>query len=209
MEDSKILEYCIEYSQRESELLRQLRRETHLKTMQPHMISGPLQGQLLTMLVRMIKPKNVLEVGTFTGYASICLANGLGADGMLYTIEIDPELEYFHKKFFPMSKVANHIKTYLGDSNDLIPKMKVKFDFAFIDAGKKDYMSQYAIVLEKMNTGGIILADNVLWKGKVAYEEKDKITKIIDDFNHMVVNDPRVENVILPIRDGINLIVKK
>ena len=172
------------------------------------MISGPLQGEILRTIVRMQRPKMALEIGTFTGYGSICIAEGLAADGKLLTIEKDEELSYFHDKFFPLSPHGAKIKSIIGDSNDILPPMNEKFDFIFLDAGKKDYETHYEVLVEKMNSGAIMLADNVLWKAKVLDIEQDKMTTHLHVFNKIVSNDKRVRNVILPIRDGINLIMK-
>ncbi len=209
MNFEKINEYCIENSTGELPLLKELRRETYLKTTRPGMISGPIQGQLLTLLVRMLKPKKVLEIGTFTGYASICIAEGLDEHGTLTSIEMDEELSYFHEKYFRLYSHGDKIRVLLGDANQILKNLQDNFDLAFIDAGKKDYLSQYEIVLNRMPSGGVILADNVLWKGKVVEQKKDSMTQNLHDFNQHVLNDDRVINLILPFRDGINMIIKR
>ncbi|WP_235296560.1 O-methyltransferase [Portibacter marinus] len=198
--------YCIQNSSEEAQYLRELRRETHLKTLRPQMLSGPLQGQLLKMLVQLFKPKNILEIGTFTGYATLCMASGLGLGAKIYTLELEEEYAYFHHKYFVLSGLSEHIECIYGDANAFVENTDLAFDFVFMDAGKKDYQSQFDLLLNKMNSGGMILADNVLWKGRVLEEKKDKMTSQIDEFNAYVQQHEAVENVILPIRDGINLI---
>lgn len=203
----KIYDYCVANSNLQDELLEELSRETYLKALSPHMVSGPLQGQLLTLVTRMIRPRNALEIGTFTGYASICIAKGLPFSGHLTTIEIEEELSVFHEKYFPMSGLNSQISCLYGDANTILPDLDIIFDFVFMDAGKKDYLAQYELLLSKMKSGGVILADNVLWKGRVLEENPDKMTQYILAFNEMVRNDDRVDNMILPIRDGIHLII--
>ena len=205
---SKIDAYCEAHTTPQSELLYQLERETYLKTLAPQMASGHLQGQLLTMLCQLIQPKIAVEIGTFTGYAAICIAQGLPIDGELHTIEINEELEYISKKYFQQSGLTNKIKTYLGDAKNIVPTLPYPFDFVFIDAGKKDYAPHFDLVIDKVNAGGIILADNVLWSGKVAEKKLDKATKILHHFNEKIQQDKRVENVLLPIRDGLMVIRK-
>ncbi len=208
MINEKIYDYCVQFSTPESSLLHELRRETFLKTLNPHMISGELQGQILTMLVKMLKPKTALEIGTFTGYASLCIAEGMQERCTLYTIEKELELVYFHEKYFNLSDHGDKIKTLYGDANSILNEMNEKFDFVFMDAGKKDYSKQFELIIEKMNSGAVILADNVLWKSKVLEKDMDKMTQYIHEFNQMILEDHRVSNVILPIRDGINVIMK-
>lgn len=204
MED--IYEYCIESSSPEPGYLKALRRETFLKTLRPHMVSGPLQGKLLEFLVAFCRPTKILEIGTFTGYATLCMAAGLKGDGKIYSVEIEEELQYFHKKYFPQSGLQDRIEMIYGDANDFLRKTDLIFDFVFMDAGKKDYKNQLNLLLKRMKSGGIIIADNVLWKGKVLDKEPDKMTEHIHSFNQFVKKDTRVENLILPIRDGINVI---
>lgn len=206
---SKIDAYCEAHTTPQSELLYQLERETYLKTLAPQMASGHLQGQLLTMLCQLIQPKIALEIGTFTGYAALCIARGLPEDGRLHTIEVNEEIEYISSKYIQQSGFAPRIKTYLGDAKDIVPTLPYPFDFVFIDAGKKDYANHFDLVIDKVSSGGIILADNVLWSGKVAEHKLDKATKVLHDFNEKIQQDERVENVLLPIRDGLMVIRKK
>ncbi|WP_194974195.1 O-methyltransferase [Aquiflexum lacus] len=204
----KLLAYCEDHSSGEDELLRHISRETHAKVLMPRMLSGHLQGKTLEMLVKMLNPQVILEIGTFTGYSGICMARGLGENGRLITLDINEELEDMVREFFETSGLASKIDYRIGNAMDIIPKIDEKFDMVFIDADKANYINYYNLVVEKMNQGGIILADNVLWSGKVISEEGEKIdkdTQIILDYNKMVQNDPRVENVLLPIRDGLML----
>lgn len=208
MLNEELYTYCTKYSTGESALLSEIRRQTFLRTLRPQMLSGPLQGQLLTMLVGLFGVKSVLEIGTFTGYASICLADGLGKDGKVHTIEMNQEFSWFHDRYFPQSGFGDQIICHYGDANEVIPMLEEKFDLVFMDAGKKDYKSQLDLLINKMKQGGIILADNVLWKERVLdpTEEQDKMTSYLHDFNSYVHQHPKLKNVILPIRDGINLI---
>ena len=204
-----LLDYCEAHTSPPSDILCQLERETHLKTLAPQMMSGPLQGRLLSMLSRIKQPNAVLEVGTFTGYAALCMAEGLAPHGMLHTIEINPELEYLIRKYISKAGMDEKIHLYIGDAAEVIPKLNLRFDLAFIDAGKLDYAHHYELVVEKMKPGGIILADNVLWSGKVAQKKFDKDTEGIRAFNEQVHQDERVDNILLPIRDGIMMMIKK
>jgi len=205
---SKIDRYCEAHTTPQSDLLYQLERETYLKTLAPQMASGHLQGQLLTILCQLIQPKIALEIGTFTGYAAICIAKGLPKDGVLHTIEVNEEIAYISNKYFKKSALAHQIKTYIGDAANLVPTIPHPFDFVFIDAGKKDYGKHFDLVIDKVNSGGIILADNVLWSGKVAQKKLDKATRVLHNFNQKIQQDDRVENVLLPIRDGLMVIRK-
>jgi len=204
----ELLAYCEDHSSGEDELLRHISRETHAKVLMPRMLSGHLQGKTLELLVKMLNPQIILEIGTFTGYSGICFARGLGENGRLITLDINEELEDMVRGFFEKSGLASKIDYRIGNAMDIIPTIKEKFDMVFIDADKANYINYYNLVVEKMKQGGIILADNVLWSGKVIIEEGKKIdkdTQIILDYNKMVQNDPRVENVLLPIRDGLML----
>jgi predicted O-methyltransferase YrrM len=204
----ELLAYCEDHSSGEDKLLRHISRETHAKVLMPRMLSGHLQGKTLELLVKMLNPQLILEIGTFTGYSGICMARGLGENGKLITLDINEELEDMVRGFFEKSGLSSKIDYRIGDAMDIIPAIQEKFDMVFIDADKANYINYYNLVVEKMNQGGIILADNVLWSGKVITEEGKKIdkdTKIILDYNKMVQNDPRVENVLLPIRDGLML----
>ncbi|HHH49948.1 MAG TPA: O-methyltransferase [Saprospiraceae bacterium] len=205
----KLTNYCEAHTSPQSNVLYELERETHLTTLAPQMISGFYQGRLLSFLSKMKRPKSILEIGTFTAYAAICLAEGLDENGLLHTIEINEELESIIRKYIQKAKLENKIKVYIGNAHNIIPTIDSKFDMAFIDAAKFDYEFYYEMVLEKMNTDGIILADNVLWSGKVLDEShQDEDTKALRAFNQKIQNDPRVENILLPIRDGLMLIRK-
>ena len=206
---SKIDNYCEAHTTAQSDLLYQLERETYLKTLAPQMASGHLQGRLLTILCQLIRPKIALEIGTFTGYASICIANGLPEKSVLHTIEVNEELSYISHKYFQQSPVGHQIIPHIGDASVVVPTLPHPFDFVFIDAGKKDYGSHFDLVIDKVSAGGIILADNVLWSGKVAEKKLDKATRRLHDFNEKIQQDERVENVLLPIRDGLLVIRKK
>jgi caffeoyl-CoA O-methyltransferase len=202
----ELLAYCEQHTTEEDELLQLIQRETHAKVLMPRMLSGHLQGKILEMITKLINPKVILEIGTYTGYSGICMARGLSKDGKLITLDINDELEPMVRGFFKASGLEHKIDYRLGKALDLIPQIEERFDLVFIDADKANYIHYYEAVIEKVNTGGIILADNVLWSGKVlttAGQKIDKDTQIILDYNLMVQNDPRVENVLLPIRDGI------
>lgn len=199
--------YVERNSANEPELLAALNRETHQKVMQPRMISGHFQGRVLSMLSKIIRPKNILEIGTYTGYATLCLAEGLVAGGEVDTIEIDEELMSIQKKYFDKSDWNGQIFQHLGDALEIIPALQKKFDLVFIDADKENYPAYFDMIVPLMNQGGIILSDNVLWSGKVLEEvkAKDFTTQILIDYNKKINNDPRVETVLLPIRDGLTV----
>src|SRR5574344_2658830 len=205
-----IEDYCEEHSTHESELLYQLDRETNLKVLRPRMISGPLQGAFLSLLSRMIKPQTILEIGTYTGYATLCLSDGLASNGTIDTIEIDCELEDIIQKYFDQSPHRSQIQLHIGDALQIIPQLHKTWDLVFIDAEKKDYLAYYEAVLPQTRKGGIILADNVLWSGKVVQpiKENDKDTQAILQFNEYIQNDIRVRTLLLPLRDGIMMIEK-
>jgi predicted O-methyltransferase YrrM len=203
--------YVEEHTSNESEILKKLNRETHAKVLMPQMLSGHLQGSFLKMLSHMVKPKQILEIGTFTGYSSICLAEGLEKNGMLHTIDINEELSDMVHRYIKTSGKEKNIKTYIGNALDIIPTINETFDMVFIDADKKNYKNYYKLVFDKVRKGGFIMADNVLWSGKVVTEKKettDEETCGIMEYNDMVVKDDRVENVMVPIRDGL-LITRK
>ena len=204
-------DYILEHIDEEGEYLHRLYRATHLKLLYGRMASGHLQGRLLKMFVRMIRPKNILEIGTYSGYSGLCLAEGLEEGGMLHTIEINDEQEDFTRPWFENSAYADKIKMHIGDALDVIPRLEVKFDLAFIDGDKRKYAEYYEMVLEHLNDGGYILADNTLWDGHVLEPKpiKDPQTRSIVEFNDMVAKDQRVEKVILPLRDGLTIIRKK
>lgn len=203
-----LIQYCLDHSSSQSDVLYELERETYLKTLAPQMLSGHLQGLMLTMISQMVRPKCVLEIGTFTGYSAICIAQGLADDGILHTIEVNEEIQYISKKYFQKAGLQDKIIAHLGDAADVIPTLDETFDLAFIDAGKKDYALHYELIINKIRSGGFIMVDNVLWSKKVIQEKLDQGTKTVDQFNKKIQTDLRVENVVLPIRDGITLIRK-
>ena len=209
--DEKLLVYCLHHSSEPEPgpVLRALERETHLRTLHPQMLSGPLQGMLLQMISRMIRPRRILEVGTFTGYGAICLAQGLEEDGLLHTIEANDEFAPIINKYIQLAGLENKVALHLGDASILIPRLEDTFDLVFLDAGKMDYAAHYELALPKLRSGGFLLADNVLWAGKVLNDEKDTTTEALRAFNNMVQADGRVENVLLPLRDGLMVIRKK
>ena len=210
-ESEEIQSYAEVHSNDESEVLKKLTRETQAKVLFPRMLSGHLQGSLLKMFCHMIQPKQVLEIGTYTGYATICFAESTSDDACIHTIEINPEREDFAKQFFKEAGVEHKIKYYSGDAMDVIPNMNEVFDLVFIDSDKEHYADYYHLVFDKVRSGGYILADNVLWDGKVitSEDEHDKETKGIVAFNEAVQKDSRVENLLLPFRDGLMIIRKK
>lgn len=199
--------YATEHSQDESELLTALNRETHQKILQPRMLSGHFQGRVLSMLSKIINPKHILEVGTYTGYATLCLAEGLTKEGTIDTIDVNEELYDFQKKYFEKSDWNNQIHQHLGDALEIIPQLDKKFDLVFIDADKENYAKYFNLIVPKMNTSGIILSDNVLWSGKVLEPAKpnDTSTAALIEYNKLLKDDPRVETVLLPIRDGLSV----
>jgi predicted O-methyltransferase YrrM len=205
----QINEYVERYTRDEGEVLKALDRETHVKVLMPQMLSGHLQGQVLRMFSYMIKPKNILEIGTYTGYSGICLAEGLQEGGKLYTIDINEELEEMVKRYFEKSGLKDRIDFRIGDALDIIPKLDVTFDMVYIDADKVNYSNYYDLVWDKVRPGGFIIADNVLWSGKVLEEKVDEDTKALKDFTRKVHTDPRAENVLFPVRDGLMVIRKK
>ena len=206
----KILEYVQNKTSEESKILNDLSRETHLKVLNPRMLSGHYQGRLLSLISKLIKPKSILEIGTYTGYSTLCLIEGLEKKGLIHTIDHNEELLNIQNKFFKRAKVSNRIKQYTGDAKEIIKNLKVKFDLIFIDADKENYPLYYDLVFDKLKSGGIIIADNILWSGKILekVEKDDYATQSIIKFNNKIKNDERVEKIILPIRDGLSLIRK-
>ena len=204
---SELEDYIAAHSEPEPELLAALDRETHLKVLQPRMLSGHFQGRVLSLLSKLVRPTNILEIGTYTGYSALCLCEGLLPEGKLHTIDIKEELYDFQRKYFDKSSWGNQIVQYIGDAIEIIPTLDHKFDLAFIDADKENYINYFHLVVPKMNKGGIILSDNVLWSGKVLEPVKpnDKSTKILLEYNELLKADPRVETVLLPIRDGLTV----
>ncbi|MFJ1473092.1 O-methyltransferase [Capnocytophaga cynodegmi] len=203
----KIENYATQHSEEEPKLLQELSRRTHLNVLQPRMLSGHFQGRVLSLLSKMIQPKTILEIGTYTGYATLCLVEGLQREGILHTIDIKEELQDLQREFFNKSGKGNQIIQHLGQAIDIIPKLETTFDLVFIDADKQNYANYFDLVINKMNSGGIILSDNVLWSGKVVEEIKsnDKQTKALLAYNQKLKEDSRVETVLLPIRDGLTI----
>lgn len=206
-----IQKYVEEHSGQESELLEQLNRETHQKVLMPRMLSGHLQGRVLSMISHMMKPSRILEIGTYTGYSAICLAEGLAEGGQLITLDKNEEIEEMVRGYFEKAGLKDKIDYRLGNAMDLIPELDGPFDLVFIDADKKNYLNYFNLVLEKVRIGGFIIADNVLWSGKVVQTDKkiDSDTQAILDFNRSMEDDDRVENVLLPIRDGLMVVRRK
>lgn len=203
----KLDDYVVAHSEDEPELLQQLTRETFQKILQPRMSSGPYQGRVLSMISKLIYPEHILEIGTFTGYSTLCLAEGLKPNGSIDTLDINEELFDFQRKYFDKSEYGSQIFQHLGNALDIIPNLDKSFDLVFIDADKDNYINYFNLIIDKMKPGGIILSDNVLWSGKVieALNPKDKMTKAVLDYNTLLKEDPRVETVVLPIRDGLTI----
>jgi predicted O-methyltransferase YrrM len=203
----KLDTYVVNHSEDEPELLSDLSKETWQKVLAPRMLSGHYQGRLLSLISKMIHPKTILEIGTYTGYSALCLAEGLNEKGVLYTIDKNEELADFQQKYFDKSPYKNQIVKYIGNAIEIIPTLEEKFDLVFIDADKSNYSNYFDLVIDKMNRGGIILSDNVLWSGKVLEKvaENDIDTEQIIHFNQKVKEDKRVETILLPIRDGLSL----
>jgi caffeoyl-CoA O-methyltransferase len=200
-------DYIEQHSEKEPALLAALNKETYQKILLPRMLSGHFQGRVLSMLSKLIRPLNILEIGTYTGYSALCLCEGMQEGGQLYTIDIKEELVDFQRKHFDKSPWGKQIVQHLGEAIDIIPTLELKFDLVFIDADKENYLNYFELILPKMNKGGIILSDNVLWSGKVLepLQPNDLSTKIIMEYNELLKNDPRVETVLLPIRDGLTV----
>ncbi|AUS04428.1 O-methyltransferase [Pseudotamlana carrageenivorans] len=200
-------EYVVKHSENEPELLQQLTRETYQKILQPRMLSGHYQGRVLSMISKLVHPKNILEIGTYTGYSALCLAEGMQKEGELHTLDINEELFDFQRKHFDKSAYGTQIFQHLGDALEIIPKLDKSFDLIFIDADKENYPNYFNVIIDKLNVGGIILSDNVLWSGKVLEPVKkdDHATKALLEYNALLKEDPRVETVLLPIRDGLTI----
>ncbi|MEC4115437.1 O-methyltransferase [Myroides phaeus] len=199
--------YAADHTENEPVLLANLDKETHRKVLQPRMLSGHFQGRFLSIVTKLINPKHILEIGTFTGYATLCLAEGLQEGGTIDTIDIKEELIDFQRKHFDASPYGAQIHQHLGSALDIIPTLDKKFDLVFIDADKPNYSNYFHLIIDKMNKGGVILSDNVLWSGKVLEEiqENDKSTVEIDKYNKLLKDDPRIETILLPIRDGLTI----
>ena len=209
--NEKLDEYLINHSEKEPELLRSLNRETNLKVLQPRMISGDYQGRLLSLISKIINPKKILEIGTFTGYSTLCLAEGLRENGEIHTLDINEELYSLQRKYFKKSSFNSNIIQHLGNALDIIPKLDQDFDLIFLDADKINYPKYLDILIVRLKKGGVLLSDNVLWDGKVLNQisQKDKSTKAIVEYNKLLNNRKDMDSVILPIRDGITISRKK
>jgi caffeoyl-CoA O-methyltransferase len=203
-----IVRYAEEHTTPENDLLKRINRQTHADVLRPRMLSGHLQGRLLSTISHMIRPKAILEIGTYTGYSALCMAEGLQAEGTLVTIDINEELEVRVREYFRQSSFNDRIDFRIGNALEIIPTLSQRFDLVFIDADKENYSRYFNLVINSVNLNGFILADNVLWSGKVLDTKPDKDTRAIQDFNKKIHTDPRVENVLLPVRDGI-LIMRK
>lgn len=206
--DAAIQNYIKEHTSPEPEILLKLNRETYANVLMPRMLSGHIQGRLLAMFSKMIKPKNILEIGTYTGYSAICMAEGLQSGGKLTTIDINEELEDMVRQFFAIAGVEDKINQIIGNALEVIPVLDEKYDLVFIDADKANYLNYFNLVIDKVNSGGFVIADNVLWSGKVVHKKEDKDTQVILNFNKAIQDDQRVENVMIPVRDGL-MIVRK
>tara|TARA_B110000967_G_scaffold75951_1_gene78545 strand:+ start:1063 stop:1704 length:642 start_codon:yes stop_codon:yes gene_type:complete len=203
--------YVVRHSEDEPALLKALTRETYQKILQPRMLSGHYQGRVLSVLSKLIRPKVILEIGTFTGYSALCLAEGLSLDGVLHTIDINEELVDFQRTYFDKSDYGSQIIQHLGPALDIIPTLDTHFDLVFMDADKPNYINYFNKIIDKLNPGGVILSDNVLWSGKVieALEPNDLSTRIVLEYNKLLKEDPRIETVLLPIRDGLTVSIRK
>lgn len=207
---SEILEQYLEkHMDAEPELLRQINRETHLKVLKPNMLSGHYQGRLLSFISKLISPRRILEIGTYTAYATLCLAEGLPDDGLIYTLEANGEMEPIIRRNIAQSPLFEKIILKMGQAAEVIPTLEETFDLVFIDADKKNNLLYFELMIDKVRSGGLILIDNVLWKGKVLHDEKDKDTQLIITLNETISADNRIEKLILPVRDGVYIIRKK
>lgn len=209
MIDDNLQQLLLNYCEPESPLLQKINRETYLKVLMPRMLSGHYQGRVLSLLSKMISPTRILEIGTFTGYATLCLAEGLTKDGLMYTLDINEELEDMVRDNFSASDYDHQIKYIIGDATETLPSLEETFDLVFIDADKKNNGTYYDLIFDRVRPGGIIIVDNVLWSGKILNDAQDKDTKNISSFNDKVAMDNRVEKLILPVRDGLFIIRKK
>ena len=205
--DPELLAYCESHTSEEDPLLKKIVRETQAKVLMPRMISGHLQGKILELFVKMLRPKTILEIGTYTGYSTICLAEGLSEKGIIQTIDSNEELVSIQKEFFEKSNYNQNIQTHLGKAIDVLPKLDGLFDLVYIDADKVNYAMYFDIILPKMKKGGLIISDNVLWSGKVLEntDSKDKNTKALQIYNDKLKSDPRIQTILLPFRDGLSL----
>lgn len=207
--DSKIEQYCLSHTGQEPEVLAAINRDTHAHLLKPRMLSGHFQGRLLSLISRLVRPRNILEIGTFTGYSALCLAEGLQEGGRLYTLEADEELEARIRRNIESAGKSGCIELIIGQALDIIPTLNINFDLVFIDADKLNYLNYYKLVIDKLNIGGVILSDNVLWSGKVSDEAKnDATTQLLREFNDYLAQDDRTEKVLLPVRDGLFVSLK-
>jgi len=207
LNSEKIQDYAREHTQEEPELLQQLNKETWQKIMVPRMLSGHFQGRILSMISKLIQPKTILEIGTYTGYSALCLAEGIKKNGVLHTIDHNEELVDIQKKYFDKSDYKHNIIQHLGNALEIIPEINENFDLVFIDADKSNYVNYFNALIDKMNSGGVILSDNVLWSGKVVepVNSADVDTKTLIEYNELLKNDPRIETILIPIRDGLTI----
>ena len=203
----KIDSYVVKHSQQEPKILQELTRETWQKVLNPRMLSGAFQGRILTMLTKLINPKNILEIGTYTGYSTLCFAEGMSNESQIFTIDKNEELASLQNKYFEKSGYRKQIHQFIGNALEIIPNIGEKFDLVFIDADKSNYINYFNLIIGKMNKGGIILSDNVLWSGKVVekLDPKDIDTKVLLEYNKLLNTDERIETVLLPIRDGLTV----
>ena len=206
---SKLQQYIDDHSMEESDLLKALDRETHQKVLQPRMLSGSYQGRLLALLAKMIEPKKILEVGTYTGYATLCMAEGLSTGGSIDTIDYNEELSDIQRRYFNKSPYRSQIVQHLGEAKDVIKTLTGPYDLVFLDADKENYPHYFDLIIDKLETGGVILSDNVLWSGKVLEKANDEATSALQEYNHKINSDARVETIILPIRDGLTITRKR
>ena len=208
--NKEIYNYIDNHSSNESDILYELRRETELKCLNPIMLSGKIQGNFLAIISKLIKPFNVLEIGTYTGYSTLCIAKGLNPAGMIHTIDKNEELLQIQNKYFEKSGLRNQIKQYTGDALAIIPKLKFDFDMVFLDADKENYVKYLELISPILKPGGVLLTDNVLWHGKIleSSENQDRVTRLIVNFNKKILEDKSLKTVMLPIRDGISLTLK-
>ena len=209
--EKKLTDYCENHTSPESDLLSNLNRDTHLKVVSPRMLSGHLQGRFLSFISKLQKPKLIVEIGTYTGYSALCLAEGLAENGKLISIDVNEETSSYAQSFINKSDYNHQIELIVDDAKTFIPTITKPIDLVFIDADKKNYLAYYQLIIEKLNSDGLIIADNVLWSGKITMPESDmdRETLALHEFNKYVKNDSRVENILLPIRDGLMVIRKK
>ena len=205
----QLQQYIDDHSMEESDLLKALDRETHQKVLQPRMLSGSYQGRLLALLAKMIGPKKVLEVGTYTGYATLCMAEGLTTGGSIDTIDHNEELADMQRRYFDQSPYGSQIVQHLGEAKDILKTLAGPYDLVFLDADKENYPHYFDLIIDKLETGGILLSDNVLWSGKVLEKATDEATSALQEYNHIINTDLRVETVVLPIRDGLTITRKR